>query len=218
MADNTTTRRRAIAAIASVPFAALVVPATARTPGVSPVFAAKLRAYRAAEEAEAEFDEGVYHPAWRDYEIARDAVPHIAVGDDPYSGALYAVQTSDASRVAAARRLVRDVDTGRCRLEPIESLQAHLAFCRRLAAAADQRDAELERLNRLHRVDEYTDHSDRLTEATYAAFDAALGHPAANMIDLSAKLTLIDRSGAHESTEAWAAIMADARRLAEREA
>lgn len=220
--ESNPSRRVILGAILSAPALAATanpVPAAATVGGASPAFARKVAAWRAAETAEAAFDEGTYFPALDAYDRASEAVPHVSAGTHPYTGRSD-VSTADAYEVTAARRLVGDVDAGRCFLEVdrYPSLGDHLAFCRRLAAAADERDAALDRLGVRYRVAEHEATSARLAEVTGAAFAAVRDHRAASAADLAAKLEILDEAGAHESSEAWTAILADARRLAGGEA
>lgn len=218
--NPTTTRRAVLGALTILPAAAVaIVPTIARSAGLSPDFAAKVAAFHRASAEEADFDQRVYYPAWEAYERARVAVPHVEVGPHTYQP-YRTVSTADAHEVKQARRRVREVREGRTYLETDRYPDPRAEFEQQeaLAYAADRRDAEVARLNRRFRVDEYTDRSDALTEATEAAFNAVLEHPAASAADLAAKMELIDQRGGHEWSNAWEAMLADARRLAEREA
>ncbi len=77
------------------------------------------------------------------HRAAVQEVPHVTLRPDPHTGRLSPVTTADEPFVREARRLVRDIDEGRCRIDPICSLQDHLQLCRELVAAADARAATL---------------------------------------------------------------------------
>lgn len=193
-------------------------PSMARASDLSPSFATKLAAYRYAKGMSAAFDENVLIPACDRFESLSCTVPHVEVGPHPHTGRTDSVTTADILEVRDARRLVRDVAAGKSHLETdrYPSLADHFDFSTRLAAAADAREARIQKLRDRFRIDEYETRSEELINAASDAFNVMVAHPVESPSELAAKIEAIEAQGAHESTKVLDALKADAHRLAGR--
>lgn len=144
--DTNTTRRQLLATIVAAPLVA--APAFAATsPAIGRAawdraFAAMTAAKRTHEQESARFD-----PIYDSYRRAVDAVPHVTLRPDPYSGRYEAITTADPHMVRQARVMVRDLSEGRRRHDPLPDLLEHERLHRELVAAADARDAKIKKID-----------------------------------------------------------------------
>lgn len=116
--------------------------------------------------------DAVYDPLSKRLQVAEDAVPHIVLRPDPYSGRKSPVSTADTEFVRRARWTVANIEAGKCRFDDLPGLQQHLQLCRDMADAADRRDAELERISEKLG---YTFAANRMDELADSYCDARVG-------------------------------------------
>lgn len=149
-------------------------------------------AMTAYEQAHAEAE--AFTPIWNELcEKEREgilAIPHATFRPDPHAGRSDPVSTADDSYVKDARRLVREVATGKCRLETetYPSLKEHFELCKEVAAAADERDAKIEALLVSLGMDEAEAKMEALGERQYETEWALLEMPAPDSAALLWKL------------------------------
>lgn len=145
-----------------------------------------------------------------------EAVPHTTLEPDPYTGKTYAVGTANLMDVGEARYAIR----GRYSIDPqYPSVAAHYALMERLVAAADARDAEVQRIRQRYGWHEANDRSEALAEAFCDAESVLLELPAPDIAALAWKLERMfgdaEPDGYCDSlTARWThQLIADARRL-----
>ena len=212
------TTRRAFLMSAPVAAAATALPIKAIAAAASR--SAWDAAFRAFEEAEAE--DKAFAPIFNDlherWRAAVDAVPHVTFCPDPYSGSTKPISTSDDFFVLRARRLLADVEAGKCRFEPHADLDRHLELCRQVVAAADQRKAKIDAISAAMGYDKAEKHWEGLSDAVEAARWALIAMPAPDLSALHWKLSYILEDDGTESIAAWQSRLieqtrADMRRL-----
>ena len=156
------------------------------------------------------------------YETALEAIPHVTLRPDPYSGRHTPVTTADQRFVQEARRLVEDVRAGRCYLETdrYPSLAEHYRLCRETKVAADKRDRKVRQLRERFGMDEAENKWEALGERMAEAEGALIEMPAPDMEALLWKLDHLFGPAIHGTENysnsycsAWInAVVADARR------
>lgn len=180
------------------------------------------RAFRAYEQAKAE--DGAYSvifdPLYDRCLAAVEAVPHVELRPDPYSGLHQPVSTDNFDFVHRAHRLVTDVASGKCHLETerYPSLGEHWQLCQEVAAAADERDATVAATRARFGMDEAEEKWEALGEAAYETEWAVMDIPAPDLPALRWKLEKLLRTDPDGSVSCWSAkviavTMADVRRL-----
>jgi hypothetical protein len=128
-----------------------------------------------------------------------DRVPHVTLPPDPYWGALMHGEVSTANRlyVEQARSRVREVEAGRCWLDPAyPELQEHLQHCRDVVKAADERDATVQSILDRYGMDEKDRRSEELTDRLTDAAAFLMGIPAPDLAALRWKIDYLTDDGA----------------------
>ena len=113
---------------------------------------------------------------------------------------------------------MQDVAAGKCWFEPIPELQEHYALCQEVAAAADERDAQIKAISDRLGYDEAEERWAALGEAACDAEWAVMNTPAPDLPELLWKLEKLLEVETDGCTASWAShaveqTMADARRL-----
>lgn len=212
-----------LGALAAVPAVVALPPALAAIPD-APERGEWDRLFAAYERAKAidAADNARHEPIWQAYKAQRDAVPHGAATHS-YTGR--DISTEDLDEVRNARRRVREVAEGRCYLETdrYPELRAHFEYCQRLAAAADEREAEIQRIDDRLGYEASAERNETLGQAAYEAEIALIETPAPDAEALLWKLERLfgkhdrgDGYGASYSGDWLDILLADARHLAER--
>lgn len=142
-----------------------------------------------------------------------EKVPHVTLASDPYTGRYLPVSTADARAVAEARRLVRDVAEGRCRLGPILELQKHYELFRQLAAAADERQALIGAIDAETGYSKAEQEHDSAVDKMCEARDALIAMPAPDGEALLWKLDWLFFTDHVWNEDFVAPAIADARRM-----
>lgn len=209
------TRRAALGALLAAP-AVVALGASAAMASLPADRAEWDRAFAAYEAAKAEDDafNAIYERLDARCSEALEAVAHITVGPDPYSGRNQPVTTADQRAVMEARSLVKGVNAGKIKLDLIPSLQEHLAFSRELAGAADRRDAEVDAIRARFGMDEAEAKWEALGERVSDAKWELMALPAPDGPALLWKLNvLLEEHAVTWAPKAIAPTMADAHRL-----
>lgn len=183
------------------------------------------RAFKVMQKAQAayEADFRYYLPMHDRCNRATEAVPHVTLRPDPYSGRLQPVTTADTGFVHESRRMVKEVAEGRRWLETEKyaSLKQHFELCKDVAAAADARDAEIRRIQEGYGYWPATERNEALCSAMCDAEDALIEMPAPDNEALLWKLDHLfgpDARSADGNSASWArdyidVVVADARPL-----
>jgi len=215
--ETTSTRRGALAMIATAPIASLPALAVlsasqkALAAGLSPNMRALFDRYRAIDRDLDHWLETVHAPACHKALAEIEAISHHRTvnrfrnvnGDPTY------LTTSDEPAVATARRALKGVVF-------IESNPDadYRETVRELVDTADRRKAEAQRIHHELNIDTVCEREDALGDQHYADLFAVMKTPARSMADLLTKLEFV------EETDRWQAasddILADVGRLSGR--
>ena len=179
-----TTRRTILAAIGSLPVAAVAVPSLASAEPIDRAewdraFAAMLRA-KAASDA----DDVRHGPIEDAYFAAKEAVPHVTVGPDPYRPHSPPATTADTLEVQHARRGLSSVRY----LEFLPGVLEHHQWCVRLTDADEARAAEIQRIDDRLGYSASARRNEQLTDAYCDATSALLAMPAPDAAALAWKI------------------------------
>lgn len=160
--------------------------------------------------------------AHKRYEAALETVDHIVLRPDPYLARRQVVTTADARYIESARKLVREVAEGKCKLDPIPSLQDHYRLCLDAVAAADARDAKIKSIRDFLDIDAINEEWEELADRAHDARWNLMAMPAPDLPALLWKLEyLLADEG--DGVSPWTAqaveqTVADMRRLLSGEA
>lgn len=175
------------------------------------------RAFAVMQRAKAASDaeDARHEPIWQAYRAAVDAVPHISLGRDPYTGSREPLTTDNHWAVRDARRMVQEMAEGRRKHDPYPDLMAHEKLQRELAAAADARDAEIERIDKRLGYSQADDKRQAACDAWLDAEAVLFDMPAPDGPALLWKLeaTWLGDEEAGYCKDRVSGILADARRL-----
>ncbi|HEX8382874.1 MAG TPA: hypothetical protein VF592_05800 [Sphingomonas sp.] len=173
-----------------------------------------MRRYQIATAEEAAFDRDYRDPAYKAYKAALDALPHVQATGVP--DGLRVPDTSDWRSLDLARTLTH---RGNGQPRAVVNEYDHLHNeCLRVLAAAEQRDAEDQRLRERFRYDEYAERSEELGEVSSDLMWELMALPAPDTAALAWKLERLLDDGGSGTTPAWDAsfalpTIADMRRL-----
>lgn len=213
--DSTPSRRAVLGALAIGPLVA-ASPASAALHGqiydelaASGGIASAIAAYKCAKAEEDAFDRDVYHPAWKAWEVACEALPHhVEERAESWGAVTPRMTTADEVDLRTARWEIKTTQ------RHVPELEGYIAACRRLVAAHEAREAEKARLMAAYRVEELTCESDKRCTAAYLALKAVEPIRPANIAEFAEKLAFLAENERFDVEDVQAAIVADAQHLA----
>lgn len=202
---TTTTSRRALIKSAPLAAAALAIPMSARAATADrTAWNVAMAAYNAAKA-----EDDAYNPVFRElhnrWTETTEAVPHVTLRPDPYTGRFEPVSTADRFFVADARRIVKELAEGKRRHDPLPDLTEHTALLHEVVAAADKRDTEIDAISGQLGYDAASERYEALGEALYGTEDALMETPAPDLAALRWKLAKVIDSDGTNAISAWSA-------------
>lgn len=182
------TSRRALIKAAPLAAAALAIPMSARAASADrTAWNLAMAAYNAAKA-----EDDAYNPVFRElhdrWTETTEAVPHVTLRPDPYTGRFEPVSTADRFFVADARRIVKELAEGKRRHDPLPDLTEHTALLHEVAAAADKRDTEIEAISASMGYDQAETKWDALSSKVVDAEGVLMATPAPDVAALRWKL------------------------------
>lgn len=155
--------------------------------------------------AKIEAEDAAFTPGWLEAykrcEAECEAILHITLRPDPYTGRKAPVSTADHFAVAYGRKMVADLASGKRRHDDLPDLKEHEQLNRDLVAAADRRGAKVQAIRDRYDMDRLDDKAEAFGDALSEAQGVLMAIPAPDLRALRWKIDHLTYRG--ESWDSW---------------